>query len=67
VAAINAGDKRQIEIDFTFLDDSAYEAKLYTDENGSVKIKNFEIHSITSQSFIIEKDGGLVIWLRKNN
>ena len=67
VAAINSGTKREIEVNFDFLDEGDYNATIYTDDGqDNLTISDLNISPNSSEKFNLIKNGGFVIHIESN-
>jgi alpha-glucosidase len=67
VAAINSDTRREIEINFDFLDEGDYNATIYTDDGqDNLTISDLNISPNCSEKFNLIKNGGFVIHIESN-
>lgn len=68
IAAINAKKDRILKINFNFLKDGEYGAKLYTDDiNDKLHIEEFIVSSTDTKNFNLKSNGGFVVHLKKTD
>ena len=63
----NSDTRREIEINFDFLDEGDYHATVYTDDGqDNLTIRDLNISPNSSKKFNLIKNGGFVIHIESN-